>query len=201
MNDQAVRRQGVVPFIVRWSGESAGGSQVVVRRDGKGIRYADERSYDRDGHGVLWSRTPSRPGRGTPQFGTVHGLRQRLAMDGSLCHICGQAADRDADGTLWLVDTHAHDLDPEVERTFHPPVCEPCVHLSVRACPHLRHGWTALRVRTSTPYGVRGALFAPARPAPVPTHIDTFPYGNPFLPWVRAGQLIVELRDFTVVRL
>jgi len=190
----------VVPFITRWSAEVTSAASVVVRRDGKGIGYADERSYDRV-DGILWARTPSQPGRGKPQFGAVHSLRQRLTMTSLLCHICGQPADRNPDGLLWLIDAQPHDLHPGKERTTHPPICRPCAQLSIRRCPHLRHAWTLLRVHTFRMCGVQGALYTRGQGTPVPVDAGSFEFTSPALPWVRASQLIAELQDFTVTDL
>lgn len=134
-------RTDPVPYVVRWSGEALDDDlPVVLRRDRKGIGYAGERSFDRDEYGILWTRAPSRPGVGTPQLGKVHSLRQRLAMTGLRCQVCGGLADRSAKGVLWLID--ASPDDPSLlrgeERTVHPPVCRPCADRSVRACSHLR---------------------------------------------------------------
>ena len=198
-SSSSVRSDGV-PFITRWTGEDDAPSPVVERRDGRGIRYADERAYDRV-DGILWARVPSQPGRGKPEFGVVHSLRQRLAMNGLLCQVCGQSADRNADGVLWLVDAERDDLRPGDERTSHPPVCLPCARWSVHACPHLRRAWVAVRVRSFALCGVNGALYAPGRPAPVVLRAGLLDFGDPFLPWVRASQLIMALQDFTVTDL
>ncbi len=117
------------------------------------------------------TRLPARKGkhggrRGVPRFGAVHSLRQRLCMTELRCQICGVAADRASEGVLWLVDADPWDLAPGGETTAHPPVCRPCAHLSVRACPHLRTRQVALCVRTFRPAGVRGALYAPAPGGP-----------------------------------
>ena len=81
--DKPVLRPQVVPYITQWTGERGPRPQVVMRR-GR-IAFADERPYDRDSDGVLWSRSPSQPGKGKPEFGKVHALRQRLAMERLLC--------------------------------------------------------------------------------------------------------------------
>jgi hypothetical protein len=86
--------------VTLWSGERDGAMPVVWRRRGRGIGYADERSYDRDGEGVLWSRVASQPGRGKPLLGKVHSLRQRVAMAQLRCQVCGGPADRTAAGLL-----------------------------------------------------------------------------------------------------
>lgn len=190
-----------VPYVVRWSGEREGVLPVVVRRDRSGIGYADERSFDRDERGVLWSRTPSQPGRGRAEFGKAHSLRQRLCMAGLRCQICGGPADRTAAGVLWVVDGRPGDLMTGREDTAHPPVCRPCARRSVRACPHLDGNHTAIRVRTFVPRGVSGVLYAPARSGPQVVDAVTVPFTDPRLPWVRAHQLVMRLADFTPVDL
>jgi hypothetical protein len=198
--------QPAVPFITKWSGEHQS-VDVVFRRGARslGIGYPDERSYDRDEHGVLWARDPSQPGKGRPQFGAVHALRQRMCMSGLRCQVCGGPADRTADGVLWLIDAEPHELDPAREVTAHPPVCRPCAHWSVHACPHLRKATTPLRVRSWAPYGVKGILHRPVRHGHEHGYeaVDAmvFPYNDPRLPWVQAGQLVLALSDFTVVAL
>ncbi|WP_226961832.1 MULTISPECIES: hypothetical protein [Streptomyces] len=144
----ATTTRGTVPYITQWSGEQNAAMPVVTRR-GR-LAYADERSYDRDIGGVLWRRVPSTPGKGKPDFGAVHPLRQRLAMAGLLCQVCGGPADRNEDGVLWLMgEASGNPGDwPQGLETAHPPVCLPCATLSVRACPHLRQLFVALRVRT-----------------------------------------------------
>ncbi len=190
-----------MPYIARWSGEKAGPKPVVLRRDGKGIAYADERSYDRDAYGVLWERTPSQPGKGVPQFGEVHSLRQRLCMTGLRCQVCGVPADRAPDGVLWLVDARPAELLPAGETTAHPPVCRPCARLAVRACPHLRTQQVALRVRGFRPSSVRGALYAPGRNGPDLYDAQTLPLAHPLVPWLLGGQLLMELTEYTPVAL
>jgi hypothetical protein len=174
---------------------------ISVRRDGRGIRYADERSFDRDEQGVLWTRTPSQPGSGTPKFGEVHGLRQRLCMTGLRCQICGGPADRTAAGVLWLIDARPDQLLLGEEDTAHPPVCRPCAHRSVRACPHLRGRFTAVRVHAFTPSGINGVLYAPTPDGPKVVQDVPIAFGDPRMPWVRAYQLIMRLLDFTVIDL
>ncbi len=174
---------------------------VVLRRDGKGIRYADERAFDRDEHGVLWVRTPSQPGRGRPEFGNVHSLRQRLCMSELRCQVCGGPADRTAEGVLWLVDAIRHQLRPGGELTGHPPVFQPCAEQAVLACPHLRPAVVALRVRSFEPYGVNGALYQATKSGPRAVDAQVVPFGSPVMPWVRAGQLVMALKDFAVINL
>jgi hypothetical protein len=192
---------GIVPYISRRSGERDADMPLVVRKSGRGIGYADERAYDRDGHGILWVRTPSQPGKGRPQFGKVHSLRQRIAMAGLRCRICGGPADRNADGILWLIDAHPHDLRPGEEHTAQPPVRRSCAHRSRHACPHLQAAQVALRVRHFRSAGVSGILYRPGQPRPRVETATDLHFGDPRLPWFQASQLLLTLTDFTVVGL
>lgn len=194
---------GTIPFVARWSGEHDSPMPIVLRRGARGIAYADERSYDRDDLGILWTRTPSQPGRDKPQLGNVHGLRQRLCMTGLRCQVCGGPADLTSDGVLWLIDANPSDLLPRgvAELTAHPPVCRPCAHQSVRLCPHLRDKYVALRVRSFAAYGVSGALYCRNFTEPLLYGAGTVALGDPLLPWIRASQLVMSLNDFTVIDL
>ncbi len=136
------------------------------------LAYLNERPWDRDSNGILWRRMPSRPGKGKPQYGKVHFLRQRQAMDALLCQVCGRPAGKDAtaDGLLWLLGENPDDLTnwPAEMVTGHPPVCLSCAWLSVGACPHLRKQYAAVRVRRFSLIGVHGVLYRPGHPKPVP---------------------------------
>ncbi|MCH6163133.1 hypothetical protein [Streptomyces marispadix] len=198
-----LRRPTVVPFIARWSAEDQAPRPQVVERKGR-IAFVHERRYDRDAHGVLWDRVPFQPGKGVPQFGRLHPLRQRNAMELLLCHVCGDPADRDPDGVLWLL---AEALDPAAGPgpggivTEHPPVCLPCAHIAVRECPRLRAGFTAVRVRAVEQAGVCGALYRPGSPRPVPVDAVSVTFDNPAIGWVRAGKLLLRLTDYRLVDL
>ncbi|MEV7086851.1 hypothetical protein AB0O07_13275 [Streptomyces sp. NPDC093085] len=191
----------VVPYITQWSAEQAPRLTVVAR--GQGIGYADERPYDRDTDGVLWTGVPCLPGKGQPEFGKVHALRQLRAIRELLCQVCGRPADRDAHGVLWLLGEAPDDLTPRTTEltTTHPPLCMPCALQSVRACPHLRKRYVALRARTFEPVGVRGALYRPGHPAPTLVDVAGVAFDDPRIHWTRAGQLVVRLREFTLTRL
>ncbi|CCB76528.1 conserved protein of unknown function [Streptantibioticus cattleyicolor NRRL 8057 = DSM 46488] len=171
---------------------------MVISR-GDRIGYADEHPYDRDADGVLWTRVPSSPGRGRPEFGTVHALRQRRAMRRLLCQVCARPADRDAEGVLWLIteDPAAPDSWPRPLTTTHPPVCLSCAARSLRVCPRLRAGCVALRVSACAPVGVHGALYGPGGPLPVVTEVGGVRYGDPRIRRVRAGQLVMCLEGWT----
>ncbi|RBM23802.1 hypothetical protein DEH69_02130 [Streptomyces sp. PT12] len=196
-----VRRPDLVPYITRWSEERDLDARVVYRRGG--IGYADEQVHDRDENGVLWGRVSHLPGKGRPEFGKVHALRQRRAMTRLLCQVCAAPADCDEDGVLWVLgeDGNAPDTWPDDVLTSHPPVCLPCAVKSVRACPHLREHYVALRVHHFALAGVYGALYRPAFPFPVASDAAGVALDDPRVRWVRAGQLIMRLEDFSIVDL
>jgi hypothetical protein len=192
----------VVPYITQWSGEEQTPRPKMVMRRGR-IAFADERPCDRDSRGILWARTPSRPGKGRPQFGLVHPGRQRSAMRHLLCQVCGGPADRDADGVLWLLtdEPGPSDRGSEDVVTEHPPLCLPCARIAVRACPQLRRDVTAVRVRGLEQAGIRGALYRPAAPRPVPVDAVSVTFDDPVVDWVRAGKLLLRLTEFRTVAL
>jgi hypothetical protein len=148
---------------------------------------------------------PSLPGKGRPQYGKVHFLRQRQAMGSLLCQVCGQPIKNDAttDGLLWLLSEDPDDLAtwPADMVTGHPPVCLSCAWLSVCACPHLRKQYTAVRVRRFHLSGVHGALYRPSYPAPVPYDVGGLDFGDGRLPWIQAAQLLMRLDEFKPVDL
>jgi hypothetical protein len=188
-----------VPYITLWSGEDFTPVRVVQRR--RGIAYADERPGDRDEHGVLWARVSSRPGQGRPLFGKLHARRQLKAFTKLLCQVCGRRADRNSDGLLWLVgeDPERPETWPDPLLISDPPVCCGCAPLAVRLCPRLRRQYTALRVSAFDLIGVSGFLYQ--RGIPEPVTAAGVGYDDPRVRWVRAGQLIVSLRDFTITDL
>ncbi|GAA3881443.1 hypothetical protein [Streptomyces sedi] len=193
----ATTTRTTVPYITQWTGERSVRTEVVARR-GR-LAYADERSYDRDTGGVLWRRAPSTPGKGKPKFGAVHPLRQRVALAGLLCQVCGSPADRNEDGVLWLMGEASDNPGdwPQGLETAHPPVCLPCATLSVRACPHLRARFVALRVRAWSLVGVQGALYQPSYNGPVLTGGTSIAFDDPDIDWIIASQLIASLDRFT----
>lgn len=197
-----LRRPSVVPYIAAWSSEWNVSPPVVHR--GFGIGYADEVPQDRDEHGVVWARNSIRPKSGRPDFGRVHALRQRRAMRRLLCQVCGEPADRDTRGTLWIVEDARGDWPDWPERmvTAHPPVCLPCAHLAVEECPHLQEeGWVALRVQAPRIDGVHGMRYQRGMPLPQPGKAETLPYEDNAVRWVQASHQTQMVRGCTVVDL
>lgn len=193
------------PYIASWSEEGDVPSSVI-ERPGLGIGYIDETVLDRDRHGVLWERALSRPGLGEPLFAKVHPLRQRRVMGRLLCNVCAKPAHRDETSVLWLLKDERpgwpqwHDW-PERMATTEPPVCLPCVRLSVRLCPALRPGAVAVRVRRAPVSGVQGMRYRSGGLLPIPRDDALVAYDDPDARWVKASKLVRELFDCTIVPL
>ena len=194
-------RAPLVPYITTWSSEHSVPAMVIERR-GR-IAYADETLGERDEHGVLWSRVGMCPGQGRPEFGKVHALRQRRAMRKLLCQVCAGPADQSELGTLWLVPDYRDDWPhwPEHMACTEPPICLPCAHTSIRACPALRKGHVAIRVGHSEISGIYGARYLPGPLRPIATEDVILSYEDPNIRWTCAGQLVRELLDCTIVTL
>ena len=191
-----------MPYITAWSEEQPVPTRIV-ERPRSGIAYADETLGERDENGVLWRRMPSCPGRGRPQFGQVHSLRQRRAMRKLLCSICAGPADSTDQGMLWLVRDYRHDWPqwPEHMAATEPPVCLPCARISLRACPALRKGSVAIRVGHSTIAGVYGARYQAGHLGAVAVEDVIVTYDDPDIRWTCASQLVRELTDCTIINL
>lgn len=196
----------MVPHIASWEAERVK-AELVLKPFDRGIGYADETPADRDQHGVLWRRTPSRVGRGRPEYKRVHARRQREVMTDLRCQVCAGPASRTQAGWLWLLhDDRSVEAAgwPELVAATHPPLCVPCARVSMQACPHLRGAAVGVRVADPRPWGVMGSLYAPSpldrrrtravRPAMVP-------YGSPLARWVLAAQMVRLLHGCTAVDL
>ncbi|MFI1467663.1 hypothetical protein [Streptomyces wuyuanensis] len=200
----APARPDVVPFIAAWSGEQQLDRTVVYSGQG-GIAYADETPEDRDQYGVLWNGRAVARGAGRPQYGDVHPMRQRQAMQYLLCQVCGDPADRDDRGVLWLIEDNRRDWQgwPNDLLTTHPPICLPCAGKAVAMCPHLVDSNVAVRVLGSEVCAVYGRMWSSsAFGHPVRTaNADVVAYGTTAARWVLAGQLVRSLHGCTFVDL
>jgi hypothetical protein len=199
-------RPTVVPHIASWEAERVS-AELILKPFDRGIGYADERVGDRDRHGVLWRRTPSRVGRGRPEYRRVHARRQRAVMTDLRCQVCAGPASRTGAGWLWLLhDDRAVEPRewPELVAATHPPLCVPCARTSTRLCPHLHGAALAVRVADPRLWGVMGNVYAPSlldRRRPRPAHPAMVPYGSPLTRWVLAAQLVRMLHGRAVVDL
>lgn len=194
--------QIIAPYITTWNAEQDLPYRLV-ERPGYGVGYVDELLGDRDTHGVLWQRPAVRHGIGKPEFGKVHPLRQRRAMRQLLCQVCAGPADRTGDGVLWLLRDFRDDWPrwPEGMTCNEPPICVPCVAVSLKLCPALRRGAAAFRAREFAVVGVRGALYRANTFAPVAIREASLAYDDPNVRWLVASALIRELRECTLVPL
>ena len=203
----SLRLQGRVPFIATWSGETFSSPRLVWR--GGRVAYANERKGDRDAFGVLWRRAASRPGSGRPEYGRVHPGRQRRAMGGLLCQVCGRPARPEAtdDGVLFLLSREEYEQDPWPApiSTTHPPLCLRCAAVSVGVCPHLRGHYVAIRCPAPRLYGVNGIVhLAGIGATPVRNHADPIQivsYASPRRGLVHAAQAVMRLDHYTVADL
>lgn len=189
-----------VPYITTWSSE-AERPGLLIESHALGIAYADETLLDRDEHGILWRRMPSRPGGGRPLFGRVHSLRQRRAMRRLLCQVCAGPADRTEHGTLWLVPDFDDNWPnwPEGMAATEPPICISCAQESIQLCPTLRKRHAIFRVRHSPVSGVYGVRYRPGKVFPELIDDVIVAFDDPAIRWVCAGQLVRELFDCIAV--
>jgi hypothetical protein len=185
-----------------WTDEERRTSRIVYRARG-GIAYADETLMDRDEWDVLWTRMAARVGSGRPLFAMMHPLRQRRAMLRLLCQVCAHPADRTEDGHLWLVPAGHEAGWSAAMDTIHPPLCVACARISVRTCPALRPGFTALRAHSRVT-GATGIQFQPGHrfPALAPSDEgEVIGHGDPRARWILATQLVRTLHAWAVVDL
>ncbi|MEU1599922.1 hypothetical protein ABZ468_45850 [Streptomyces sp. NPDC005708] len=185
-----------VPYIAAWSGEHKPMPRVV--QVGDGIMLAGQ---PRDKTGVSWQPWALRQGAGRPEYGKVHGPRQRRAMRRNLCQVCGGPADRNELGWLWLLEDHRADGEPgwpQGEVTTHPPVCRPCAPVAARLCPHLRDHVIAARVGLVILDGVYGQLYTPG---PIPAGRNVALFNSPCARWLVGSQLAASLLDVTLIDL
>ncbi|MFC6091168.1 helix-turn-helix domain-containing protein [Saccharothrix lopnurensis] len=196
------RSRLVVPYIAMWSEEVVEDPRLVVLPGGRGIAYADEILGDRDSQGVLWDRATINPGHGTPRFAQIHVHRQRRAMRKLLCQVCGNPADRNDDGTLWLIPDRTREWSgwPEGMVVAEPPICLPCAHLATRVCPALRkEGHFVIRAREHPIHGVDGLHYRQGADTLIPVTSEPVAFEDPAIRWVLASKLVRSLRDCTVV--
>jgi hypothetical protein len=197
-----VTRRGIVPYIATWSEERELPSRIIECRNG-GIGFADESVIDRDRNGILWTRISAQPGVGRPRFAVVHSLRQRRAMLRLLCQVCGQPADRDSQGVLWLLPNRAHGREgwPNDNWFAEPPVCRTCALVATQLCPALRKDYVLVRAGSTRICGVHGLIYRSGRPAPVFVSNEFVDLHSPVIRWTLGQFLLRSLDDCTVVDL
>lgn len=177
-----------VPWVTRWTSEVRDAPFRVI--PGEGIRYADETPEDRQ-LGVLWLRQGVSPGLGEPQWKQVHTYRQRDAMTGPCCQVCGRLIEG---RVTWLTPAWALKLETQRGRikTSTPPTCEDCIETARRLCPHLHtHESVVLDVRGYRQWAAFGDIAVPGAhgQGEIPLLDDRIKY-------VLGRQMVVEIYDF-----
>lgn len=194
----------VVPYVAMWSREVVRPPKVIERFGG-GISYSGEVREDRDERGILWDRAKTIPGQGAPQFARIHTRRQRHAMRELLCQVCGNPADKTGNGVLWLFSDSVRNCPgwPDNFLATEPPTCLRCARWSISACPMLRRGHVALRVREWREHGVHGTVYRWGNPSPrpIPTGDSVVEFDHPVISRTVAAKLVRELGGCTVVEL
>ncbi|MGW4047803.1 hypothetical protein [Streptomyces sp. NPDC004721] len=186
-----------VPYVAAWSSEIVPLPRVCAAPAGLGLV-----GHARDVDGVLWKPIGIRQGVGRPEYGTVHGPRQRRCMRRLLCQVCGQPADRDGQGVLWLLEDGRGERGwPEGQVTTHPPVCRPCAGVAARLCPHLQGKVVAVRVARPVVDAVYGQRYVPQRAILRPRPADVVLKSDPAVRWMLGTQLAASLLGATVVDL
>ena len=186
-----------VPYISAWSSEHLPQPRILRAADGIALQ-----GHLRDSTGVSWQPWALRQGDGKPEYGTVHGPRQRRAMRRHLCQVCGGPADKNEQGVLWLLENHPTVPGwPEREVTTHPPVCLPCAQLAARLCPHLRDSCVAVRVGRVVTDGIYGQLYTPGLAGPVRGGKQVVFADDPRVRWMVGAQLAATLQNVTIVDL
>lgn len=190
-----------VPHITAWRDERLPQPPVIATQSG--IIYAGtpvDRGRGEDG--LLWKLWDDIQGSGEPLWKDVHPGRQRRAMRELLCQVCGDPADRDERGVLWLLE----DMRDEGQKwpngyfTVHPPVCRPCAPIAAAQCPHLqKQGVVAVRVATPILDAVYGRRYLRSRLGLVAGEKDVFMTKTWAAKWVVAGQAAATLEDCTIL--
>ncbi|HKW93142.1 MAG TPA: hypothetical protein VJX92_14700 [Methylomirabilota bacterium] len=123
-------------------------------------------------------------------------------MRRQLCQVCSGPADKNELGWLWLLENHRGEEPdwPEREVTTHPPVCAPCMPLTLRLCPHMRDA-VAVRVGQVVVDGVYGQLYQPGTPLPVRAEKKVVSTDDGQVRWMVGAQLAATLLDVTVVEM
>ncbi|MFF8994071.1 hypothetical protein ACF09H_29925 [Streptomyces sp. NPDC014983] len=137
---------------------------------------------------------------GEPNFGDVHGPRQRECMLLLRCQLCRRPVARNELGYPWLLEDHRGAPGwPEREVTTHPPACETCQPLAAVQCTPNRGKFVSLRVGRVLTDGVYGQLYVPAARSVPNGKPQTFFHGDARLRWMLGAQTAATLFDVTVV--
>ncbi|MER7759441.1 hypothetical protein [Streptomyces sp. NPDC097619] len=127
----------------------------------EGVRFPGGRRADQvDEDGILW-RPWTGPDTGPVLWNRFDDERQRELLDRLLCAHCGREPDRTEAGMLWLLPATEAFTSGRDALTTIPPICRPHADRALALCPELGQGHTAVRVRRSDRWGVRGTVHHP----------------------------------------
>ncbi|MBL1115301.1 hypothetical protein JK364_23305 [Streptomyces sp. 110] len=196
-----------VPFITPWSAERMLPGTIELRRGrgGVGIGYRDEYSRADRWRDALWVRVPARPGVGRPLLDGVHALRQRQAMNHTLCQVCSKSTvgTRRDERQLFVAGAGSGRPFAEGEPTTTPPLHELCALEAIRECPHLARGYVASLVEYTPAWGVAGIVYDPRTLRPLPSgdgeDLTLVEYDDPLIRWTLAARAAVTLHGCTPV--
>ncbi|RBQ21445.1 hypothetical protein DP939_01645 [Spongiactinospora rosea] len=176
-----------VPYLTRWTGETAVGGEPRHTRGGL-LAYPIPEPEDW-AYGVLWRRLRQAPGVGRPEFRAVHTGRQLACLRDGRCQICGDLA-RTADRRVpWLFSVAEADRLRQSQDawTATPPTCRACTP----------PGATVFSAAGAVPVAVLGDIYA--RSGHRTDEDATVLLGETAtLPDVLGKRLIVEITDLRV---
>ncbi|MFG2950495.1 hypothetical protein [Streptomyces adustus] len=200
MSELLTHKGRPVPYITAWSSEKV--TQPAPVATLHGIALPGPASGPTEDDDVLWQWWGHGRGAGEPLWSQVHGPRQRRAMRKRLCQVCGEPADRDERGWLWLLkdESDSGPTWPDGEMTTHPPVCRPCAPIAASLCPHLRRrGAVAVRVAEVIVDAVYGHRHHHGPFGLYAGKADVFLTSSWSIKWVVGNQLVASLARCTVL--
>jgi hypothetical protein len=185
------------PYINAWSDEHTPQSLAFTwHASSRSLRLTYTDPVEQDWmYGALWARHGQQM-TGTPEFKRVNTARQRRAMLRRLCQVCGRPA-ADSSGRFLMLLPDEPFTGPLGERFTHlPPVCEPCIPLTLRHCPRLRRRHLLYTASGYEPYAVQADIYEPGpggTAAPVEREVTVELDRFRALAYVLAKQLLVAL--------
>ncbi|KAB1141127.1 hypothetical protein F7R91_33490 [Streptomyces luteolifulvus] len=200
----------LIPYITQREGEEPAPNNLVIYRQGSGLRlyYRDEDPRDRDLRGTLWARCGFTPvderkqPTGAPQWKLMHPHRQLATMQMMRCQVCTEPA-RTLLGYIFLAGPNDQSPNEQSVLTNQPPVCPRHARAAAKLCPHLTQNPVVFLAQSAPLYGVHGTLYGlNNKGVHVVAQPDSpLPYGHPNLDTFLASQLVRRLAAFRVVDL
>lgn len=186
-----------VPWITRWSSEICDPGPALIPSQGPHgvlLNFEGEVPEDRI-DGLLYLRSYNSPGIGEPRWKDIHTERQRRCMREGLCQVCGRKI---PEPIPWIIPVLS--LTSRVGKTRLntevAPVCEPCLPVALKYCPHLS-GWQPkiIEVRGYRVSGVFGDIVDTDREGRI-RHFQGDRRIDAYLGNIMVRQTMVEIWDF-----